>query len=148
MAVSLDLRKAWKHQRHGDMVVVLTWVNEQRSLVLLAQRKNAGWYIVQDSAAYLWGIDHPAPEIRRPAMDHANAQARIACEMLNLEPSAMNRHRVIAVITSWLPDLVAMPSSPAPEFKRGSFGQMILNADGKPIAGEELREERNGVTYG
>jgi hypothetical protein len=148
MPVTLDLRKAHKHQRIGDLIVVLTWVNDERALVLLpALRKNAGWYIVQESAAFKWGIDHSAPEIRRDAMAHANEQAYIACAMLNLEPSKMNRTRVISVITSWIPDLVVMPSAPDPEFKPGSFGQLILSADGKPIAGEDMRQEVEGVVY-
>lgn len=149
MPVSLDLRKAWKHQRHGDLVVILTWVNDERALVLLpALRKNAGWYIVQESAAFKWGVDHSDPAIRRDAMAHALSQSHIACTMLNLEPSRMNRARVIDIITGWIPDLVTMPSAPLPEFKPGSFGQMILSADGTPIAGEDLREEVEGVTYG
>ena len=149
MPVSLDLRKAWKHQRHGDLVVVLTWVNDQRSLVLLpALRKNAGWYIVQESAAYKWGIDHFDQDVRSGAMAHANQQAYVACAMLNLEPSRMNRAKVISVITGWLPDLVAMPSEPEPEFKPGSFGELVLRADGKPIAAEAIRHEVEGAQYG
>ena len=76
MGVSLDLRKAWKHHRHGDLLVVLTWVNDERSLVLMPTlRRGTGWYIVQESAAFKWGIDHPDPSISRPAMTHAIGQA-------------------------------------------------------------------------
>jgi hypothetical protein len=149
MGVSLDLKKAWKHQRHGDLVVVLTWCNDERSLILLpALRKNAGWYIVQESAAYKWGIDHSGAEIRRDAMAHANEQAYVACAMLNLEPSKMNRTRVISIITGWIPDLVVMPSAPEVEMKPGSFGQLILSEDGRPIAAEEMRQEVEGALYG
>lgn len=149
MGVSIDLRKAHRHQRHGDLIAVLTWVNDERSMVLLpALRKDAGWYIVQESAAFKWGIDHPDPIVSVPARTHAFQQSLIACQMLGLEPSSMNRAKVISVITGWLPDLCAMPGSPEPEFKRGTFGQMILSADGTPIAGQDLREEVTGVTYG
>lgn len=149
MPVSLDLRKAHKHQRHGDLIVVLTWVNDERSLVLMpALRRDAGWYIVQESAAFKWGVDHPDFFIARDARAHAAAQSAIACYQLGLEPSKMNRAKVISIVTGWIPDLVAMPSAPEPEFKRGSYGSLILNADGKPIAGEDLREEVEGVTYG
>jgi hypothetical protein len=149
VSVSLDLRKAHKHQRHGDLVVVLTWVNQERALVLLpALRKDAGWYIVNESAAYKWGVDHDNPTIRREAMEHAVVQSNIACQMLGLEPSKMNRAKVISVITGWLPDLVAMPSSPMPEFKPGNYGHMVMRADGKEIAAENLREQVEGVTYG
>lgn len=148
MGVSLDLRKAWKHQRHGDLIVVMTWVNDQRAIVLMpALRKTTGWYIVCESAAFLWGVDHPDAAVRREAMEHAVKQSHIACDVLSLEPSRMNRAKVISVITGWLPDLIRMPSEPEPEFKPGSFGSMVLSADGKPIAGEELREEVEGVGY-
>lgn len=149
MAVSIDLRKAHRHQRHGDLIAVLTWVNDERSLVLLpALRKDAGWYIVQESAAFKWGIDHPDAIVSVPARKHAFQQSLVACQMLGLEPSSMNRAKVISVITGWLPDLCAMPGSPEPELQKGSYGQMILSADGKPIAGQDLREEVSGVTYG
>lgn len=149
MPVSLDLRKAHRHQRHGDLVVILTWVNDERALVLLpALRRDAGWYIVQESAAYKWGVDHSAPEIAREARIHAAAQSVIACSMLGIEPSRANRARVMSIITGWIPDLVTMPGAPEPEFKSGSYGQMVLSADGKPIAGEDVRVEVEGATYG
>lgn len=149
MPVSLDLKKAHKHQRVGDLLAVLTWVNDERALILLpALRKDSGWYIVQESAAYKWGIDHSAPEIRNDAMAHANAQAYVACAMLHLEPSRMNRTKVISIITGLIPDLVVMPSAPDPEFKPGAYGQLVLREDGKPIAGEDMRQEVEGVAYG
>lgn len=149
MPVSLDLRKAWRHQRHGDMVAVLSWVNDERAIVLMpALRRNTGWYIVLESAAFKWGVDHPDFSIAREARSHAARQSEIACDMMNLEPSKMNRAKVITIITGWLPDLVAMPSAPPPEFKSGSYGAMVLSADGKPIGGEDLREEVEGVQYG
>lgn len=149
MPVSLDLRKAHKHQRVGDLVIVLTWVNDERALVLLpALRKDAGWYIVMEPAAYKWGVDHSAPEIARAARLHAVQQSYIACQQLGLEPSKMNRAKVITAIVDMLPDLVTMPSAPLPEFKPGTYGSMVLREEGKEIAGEDLREEVEGVTYG
>lgn len=148
MPASLDLRKAWKHQRHGDLVVVLTWVNDERALVLLpAIRKDAGWYVVAESAAFRWATDSGNRELRHEAMIHAVKQGRIACEQLGIEPNRSNVARVISIITGWLPDLIRMPSAPEPEFKPGSYGSLILNADGVPIAGEDLREEIAGVEY-
>jgi hypothetical protein len=35
MPVSLDLRKAYKVRRHGDLLAIYTWVNDERALVLL-----------------------------------------------------------------------------------------------------------------
>lgn len=149
MGVSLDLRKAWKHQRHGDLLVVLTWVNDERSLVLMpALRRQAGWYIVQESAAYLWGVDHPSPEVAKPAMLHAVRQAHVACDILGLEPSKMNRARVMSVITGWIPDLCRMPSEPVQAPAGPTMGEIVLRADHKPIAAESIRHEDAGVSYG
>lgn len=149
MPVSLDLRKAHRHQRHGDLLAVMTWVNDERAIVLLpAIRRDAGWYVVMESAAYRWGVDHFDQDMRRDAQHHALVQSHIACSMMGIEPTKLNRARIISVITGWLPDLVRMPSAPEPEFKPGSLGTMILRADGTPIAGEEVRDQVEGVTYG
>jgi hypothetical protein len=149
MSVSLDLRKAHKNQRHGDIIAVLTWVNDERALVLLpALRKQAGWYIVQDSAAYRWGVDHPNPDIRRPAQEHAMVQSHIACSMLGIEPTRANRARIISIVTGWIPDLVSMPSAPEATFLKGSFGEIALSVDGKKIAAQDVQIEDKGASYG
>lgn len=150
MPVSLDLRKAWRHQRHGDLMVVLTWVNDERSLVLMpALRKNAGWAIIGESSAWKWAVDHPTdPQMRLHAQAHAMVESHKICDQLNLEPSRMNRAKVISIITGWLPDLISMPSAPEPEFRPETYGQIILRADGKPIAAEDIRTEVAGVSYG
>lgn len=150
MPVSLDLNKAHRHARHGDMIVVLTWVNDARALVLLpALRRDAGWYVVSETAAWLWGVDHSDPVLRAEAMSHAMAQSFIACEMLGLEPSRMNRARVISIITSWLPDLIRMPTGPEPEFNPEAYGHMVLREDGKELASQDIRTEvAAGASYG
>lgn len=149
MPVSLDLRKAFKHQKHGDLMVVLTWVNDERSLVLMPTlRKNAGWVVIGESAAWKWGVDHEDKAMRMDAQAHALVESHKICDQLNLEPSKMNRARVISIITGWLPDLIRMPGAPEQEFNPESYGQMILRADGKAIAGQEIRTEVEGVSYG
>lgn len=149
MPVSLDLRKAWKYHRTGDLIVVLTWVNDERSLVLMpALRRNAGWVIIGDSAAWKWAVDHEDRATRTQAQHHALVESHKICDQLNLEPSRMNRARVISIITGWIPDLIRMPSAPEPEFNPESYGQLLLRADGKPIAAEEVRTQVEGVTYG
>jgi hypothetical protein len=149
MGVSLDLRKAHKHHRTGDLVVVLTWVNDERALVLLpALRRDAGWYIVAESAAWRWAVDHPDRSMSRPAMEHAVAQSHIACSVLGLEPSKINRARIISIVTGWIPDLIRMPGAPEPEYLPGSIGQSILTADGAPVAAEDVKIEKTGVMYG
>lgn len=149
MPVSLDLRKAWKHQRHGDLIVVLTWVNDERSLVLMpAYRQNAGWVVIGESAAWKWAVDHEDKRMRMDAQAHALVESHKICDQLNLEPSKMSRARVISIITGWLPDLIRMPSAPETEFNPETYGQMILRADGKPIAAQDIRTEVEGVSYG
>jgi hypothetical protein len=150
MPVSLDLNKAWKHQRHGDLVVVLTWVNDSRALVMLpAHRRDAGWYIVDESAAWRWGVDHPDAMARRIAMEHAMQQSLMACTILGIEPSKVNRARIISVITGWIPDLVRMPSAPLPEFSDVVQGEVVLKVDGEVVREEEIKVERTeGATYG
>jgi hypothetical protein len=41
-----------------------------------------------------------------------------------------------------------MPSAPPTEYYRASHGQMLLRADGVPLAAEEIRIEKQGATYG
>jgi len=149
MGVSLDLRKAHHSQSHGDILAVLTWVNDERALILIPKhRKNCGWYIVQESAAFKWGIDHPDASNRRPAQEHAMLQSHIACATLELEPNRPNRARIIGIITGWIPELVRMPSAPPTEFMKGNYGHVTLRADGKEISSEDIQIEDKGASYG
>lgn len=137
MPASLDLRRAHLHRRHGDLVVVWTWVNDERAMVLLpAYRPGAPWYIVMESAA--WKYDDAAYLAR---------QCVTACEVLGIEPSRPNWGRVAGIIHDGLPDLVRMPSAPPAEFHRGAVGAMTLRADGQVLAQQDIRLEREGVTY-
>lgn len=138
MPASLDLRRAHLHRRHGDLLAVFTWVNDERAMVLLpAFRPGAPWYIVMESAAFKY--DDPAYLAR---------QCVTACEVLCIEPSRPNWVRVAGIIHDGLPDLIRMPSAPPAEFHRGSFGQMTLRADGQVLAQQDIRIEREGATYG
>lgn len=148
MGVSLDLRKAHLSRVHGDITAVLTWVNDSRAMVLIPTlRRDAGWYIVDDSAAYRWNINAIDSVERAQAMAHADQQSRIACSMLGIEPSLRNRARLVNIVTDMLPELVSMPSAPLPEYLKGAVGQMILKADGQAVAGEDIRIEREGAQY-
>jgi hypothetical protein len=150
MPVTLDINKAWKHQQHGDLTVILTWVNESRALVLAPTlRRDAGWFIVDESAAFLWGVDHPDRSARLAAMQHTMRQSMMACSVLGIEPSRPNRARIISIITGWIPDLVAMPSAPLPELSSVSQGEVILKVDGQVMREEEIKVEADaGVAYG
>jgi hypothetical protein len=138
MGVTLDLRRAHLSRYHGDILAIYTWVNDERALVLMpAFRKGAPWYIVCESAAFKY--DDPT---------YLATQCVKACEVLGLEPSRANWVRVASIIHDGLPDLIRMPSAPPAEYLRGSMGAMELRADGQVIAGDDIRIEREGATYG
>jgi hypothetical protein len=67
--------------------------------------------------------------------------------VLGIEPSKSNWVRVATIINEGLPDLITMPSAPERELMKASVGEMKLLADGAQIAGEEIRLEKDLVTY-
>lgn len=137
--LSLDLNKAHLHRQHGDLLVIYTWCNDERAMVLIpAYRKNAAWYIVMESAAYKY----------EQSRAYLAKQCAIAAEVLGMEPSPNNWMKLATVILDGLPDLIEMPSAPDPTLMRASIGDMKLFADGKLIAGEEIRlETEPGASY-
>lgn len=139
MAASIDLRKAHQWRQHGDLLAVYTWVNDERALVLLpAHRPGAPWYIVCESAA--WKYDD---------VTYLASQCVKACEVLGIEPSRPNWARVASIIHEGLPDLIRMPGAPQRELMNAAIGSMELRADGKTIAQQDIRLEREGgASYG
>ena len=80
MPACIDLRKSHLHRRHGDLLAIYTWINGERALVLIPSlRPKAPWYVVMESAAYLY--DHPSYLARMCVK---------ACEVLGIEPSRAN----------------------------------------------------------
>nr|WP_297384598.1 hypothetical protein [uncultured Roseateles sp.] len=76
MALGLDLRKAHSPRVHGDIVAVLTWGNDALALVLNpATREDAGWFIVEETASYLWNINTVDCDEHAAAPEHANPHA-------------------------------------------------------------------------
>lgn len=143
MPVSLDLRKAHAHRTHGDITAIYTWMNDERALVLLPHlRPGAPWYVVMEGAAYTWD-DMNSKNVALVAR-----KSMKACEVLGLEPNLTNVRRIASIIIDGLPDLIRMPSSPPKDYVRGSFGTMALMADGVQVAGEDIRFEEEGATYG
>lgn len=143
MTISVDLRKAHAHRTHGDITAIFTWMNDERALVLLPHRRaGAPWYVVMEGAAWTWNDQDPknVATVARKGMK--------ACEVLGIEPSPWNVRKIAGIITDALPDLIRMPSAPPKEYVKGSFGTMLLMADGKPMAGDDIRIEQEGVTYG
>lgn len=142
MPATIDTRKAHLTRQHGDITVIFTWVNEQRAMVLVPTfRAGAPWYIVMESASYTWddGDRRNVPLVAQKAIK--------VCEVLGIEPSPTNCRRMAGMIIDGLPDLIRMPSAPPVEFHKTSYGHMELRADGVPIAGEDIKVEKEGVAY-
>lgn len=136
--LSLDLNKAHLHRQHGDLMVIYTWCNDERAMVLIpAYRKGAAWYIVLESASYKYDNRF-----------YLEKQCQIAAEVLGMEPSPNNWMKLATVILDGLPDLIEMPSAPDPTLMRSPIGAMSLFADGKLMAGQDIRlEAEAGATY-
>lgn len=142
MPVSVDTKKAFLHRTHGDLTVIFTWMNDERAMILLPHlRPGAPWYVVMESAAYTWD-DSQSKNVGQVAR-----KAIQACSVLGIEPSPTNCRRVAGIVIDGLPDLIRMPSAPPAEYYKTSHGQLILRADGKPVAAEEIRVEKEGATY-
>jgi hypothetical protein len=143
MPVSIDTKKAFLHRTHGDITVIFTWVNDERAMVLLPHRRaGAPWYIVMDSAAYTWD------DSNRKSVEVVARKAFKACEVLGIEPSPTNCRRIAGIIIDGLPDLIRMPSAPSTEYYNTSMGSMTLRANGQTVAQQDIRLEKEGVSYG
>ncbi len=138
MSVSIDMRKAHASHQFGEITQILTWVNDERAMVLLPTfRKGAPWYIVCESAAYKYDDE-----------DYLVTQCRKAAEVLGMAESADTWFKIAKIIHDGLSDLIRMPSSPPVEYSKAAYGNMELKADGKTIAREDMRFEKDGATYG
>lgn len=141
MSVQLDPRKA--HQAHivGDILAILTWVNDERALVLMPALRAQGspWFVVCESACYKY--DDPRYLAR---------QAAKAAEVLGMDETTSTWIRVADIIMNYLPDLIRMPSAPPPEKIAGStFGELKLTADGQLLHAEDmtLDDSDRSLTY-
>lgn len=137
--VCLDLNKAHLSRQHGDLMVIFTWVNDERSMVLIpAYRKGAAWYIVCESAA--WKYDNK---------EYLKRQCMKAAEVLGMEPSPNNWIKLATIIHDGLPDLITMPTGPDKELTSANYGQMELRQGGKTMVAQDIKLEReDGATYG
>lgn len=144
MGASIDLNRAHHHQAYGDLLAIFSWINDERALFLIPRyRKGAPWYIVMEPAAHSWSDQSEWANI--PAVC---AKGSKACEVLGIEPNPTNVRRIVGIVNDAIPVLVRMPHSPDKELHRGSFGQMRLRADGKELAAQDIRLEREGAMYG
>lgn len=125
-------RKAHKAHIVGDVLAILTWVNDERALVLMPAHRAQGapWFVVCESAAYKY--DDPR---------YLAKQAAKAATVMGMDETTSTWVRVADIIMNYLPDLIRMPSAPEPEKLLSSFGDMHLKADGQIIKSEAMMNE-------
>lgn len=141
--ISLDTRKAHLVRPHGDLVAIFTWMDDERCVVLVpAHRSGAPWFVVKESASFSWDDEDPKN------VANVVRKSTTACNVLGIEPTPHNCRRIAGIIIDGLPDLIRMPSAPQKEQYRGSYGHMIMSADGKAFAHEEIKIDKEGVQYG
>ncbi|MDO6385589.1 hypothetical protein [Uliginosibacterium sp. 31-12] len=132
MSVCIDTRKAHQVRQHGDITAVYTWVNDERALVLIPTFRKAGWYVVADSAAYLYDDDH---YLMRAAIK--------ACEVMGFGESHTTAFSIAKIIHEGLGDLVLMPPEPPDAVEEAvknlkRIGEMHLKADGEIIGSQDI----------
>jgi hypothetical protein len=142
MSAQIDLSKAHLSRVHGDITAIYSWLNDERALFLIPHlRKGAPWFVVMESAAFTWDDTDP----RNVAT--VVQKSMKACEVLGIEPTPVNCRRIAGIVIDGIPELIRMPTKPPAEYHNASFGRMELRADGKAIAEEDIRIEKEGATY-
>ena len=128
---SLNFANSHLSRVHGDITCLYTWMGEERVMVLLpTYRRNASWFIIREPLAHKYD---DARQLLRSAIE--------ACDVMGFGLSKLTAAKIARIIHDGLPDLCAMPSAPPPEMSKATYGSLIVNADGKPIGGEEIRYE-------
>ena len=142
MSAVIDTRKAHLVRQHGDITAVYTWINEERALVLIpTYRKQAGWYIVADSAACKYDDDH---YLMRAAVK--------ACDVMGFGESAGTAFHIARIIHEGLGDLVLMPPEPPDVVEEAvkamkRIGELHLKADGEVIGSQDITVGSQGNEF-
>lgn len=143
MAASIDLRKAHAARRYGDINAVLTWMNDDRVLILIpAVRVKAPWFVIMERVAFEWSDQDAGNLVYLPARAHK------ACEVLGIEPNKENCFRIISIVNDIMQEFLRMPSSQPLEKLMGSYGSMTLRANGEVVTQQDIRLDDEGVSYG
>lgn len=128
MGLTVNTARAHATYRRGDLTLILTWVNDERAMVLLPTfRQGAPWFIVTDSVA--WRYDEPRYLARMSIK---------AAEVIGMEGQEA---RIGAFLHDHLGELVTMPSAPPLRQSRATHGEIRFMADGKLVGGEEARAD-------
>ena len=102
MSLTIDLDKAHLTRHIGDLFITVTWMNDERAMVILpAFRKYARWHIVLDSAAFKYDDSN-----------YLVMQGDLAAKVLGMRPVPNNWSKNAPIIYVGLPDLIRMPSAP------------------------------------
>ena len=126
MGLTVNTARAHATYRRGDLTLILTWVNDERAMVLLPTfRQGASWFIVTDSVA--WRYDDP----------HYLARMSVkAAEVMGMEGQEV---RIGSFLHDHLGDLVTMPGAPPPRQTKATHGEIKFLRGGKEVGGEEAR---------
>lgn len=137
MVASINIKNAHKAHQIGEIVYLLTWINDERALVIMNANKQAGspWFVVCESASFKYDDEK-----------YLAAQSRKCAEVIGLEYSTGVWFKIAKIIHDGLPDLIRMPSAPETEFAK-AFGEMTLKGDGAILKQEEMRHEKDVVEY-
>ena len=128
MGLVVNTARAHATYRRGDLLLILTWVNDERAMILLpAYRKGAPWFVVTDSVA--WRYDEPRYLARMSAK---------AAEVIGMQGQEV---RIAGFLHDHLGELVTMPSAPPARMARASMGEVRLFAEGQEVGGMEARAE-------
>lgn len=140
MPACIDLEKVHLKRQHGDLLAVYTWINGERALVILhAYRPKSPWFVVMESAAYLY--DDPKYMAKR---------CPEAVRFMGLEDNTANWVKLATIVNEGLPDLVMMPSEQQHNDRKArELGTMTLRADGDVIRQEAfmLPDAAPGAEY-
>ena len=138
MSVQLDPRKAHKAHIVGDIMVILTWVNDERAMVFMPAHREQGspWFIICESAA--WKYDNP---------HYLAKQSVQAARVMRMDETTSTWRRVADIIMNYLPDLIRMPAAPEPEKLDSAIGTVSLRADGELLHSEDIKIDKPVLEY-
>ena len=106
MSVTLDPRKAHAVHHKGDVLHILTWVNDERAMVLMPALRLPGspWFIICESAAYKY--DDPGYLARQSAK---------AAQVLGMAETSSSAFRIADLVMNYLPDSIRIPQALEPD---------------------------------
>lgn len=141
MAAKIDLNKTFLKRVHGDLLAVYTWFDEERALVLIPHHRGpkAPWFVVGESAAYLYDDPH-----------YLAKRCAEAAQFMGMGMDKATWVRIATIINEGLPDLIRMPSYPDWQEQRAkqAVGQLTARVDGQVVHQEDvLVPTQEGASY-